>query len=454
MTGTPVVDLYDTLPEDVRRALDTLGRDHWRHAHTGVPRGADTWNPLRPLMFGPDAYARVGAVADRAAGLVLDACRRRASSAGALLDALGMPRDQFPLLDPDAPLGEELLTSVRADVMVERGVPRVLELNIDGAVGGAIEGDLIATQFQELYAAALSAEAGTVALRTPPSSLDAFCTELMSFLGLAEGSCLVVPVFREDGMDAIADPDDFISFLAPLAERGKEHGIAVVGHPLELLTLDEEQRLRAGDQIAHGVFRLFLPVEQRGPGLDALAGALRAGTARMYTPEATSPVSDKRVLAWIWDDLPELAPEDRDFVLRHIPRTTFARADRLGEDRTRLVLKPGDGYGGTGVVPGGSVTGARWRELVLDAAPHDTHVLQETVDGDLVTLEFVHETTGEHRTEAVPFVLGPLMYGRRLSGTYVRHGTPRHSPLINTHQGAASNGVLIVDRPTDRAAAR
>lgn len=303
-------------------------------------------------MLGAAAYERVGAVADRAAGLVLVACRRRVATAGGLLDALGMPHGWYPLLRPDAPLDERLLTSVRADVMVERGEPRILELNIDGAVGGAIEGDLIAAQFQKVYADGLPATvaAGPVSLRTPPSSVDAFFTELVSHLDLAEGACLVVPVFREDGVDALADPDEVIAFLGPLAERGKAHGVTVVGHPLELLTLDERRRLRAGEQVVHGVFRLFLPVEQQGPGLDALAGALRAGTTRMYTPEATSPVSDKRILAWIWEDLPELDVEEQDFVRRHIPRTTFAGADRLGEDRTRLVLKPGDGYGGTGVV--------------------------------------------------------------------------------------------------------
>ncbi|AQT71348.1 hypothetical protein B1K54_06300 [Streptomyces sp. fd1-xmd] len=454
MGGPPVsdvrvTDLYDTLPAQVRDRIDALGREHWRRGHAGVPRPADSWCPTRPLLLDADAYALVGAVADRAAGLVLDACLRRVSTAGELLDALSMARTQFPLLDPAEPLTERLLTSIRADVMVERGVPRVVELNIDGAIGGAIEADLVAGQFQEVYSGAPGGQDPSGwPLRTPPSAVDAFFTELVSFLGLSEGDCLVVPVFREDGLDHLADLDDFISFLAPMAERGKAHGITVTGYPLDGLTLDDGRRLRAGEHVAHGVFRLFLPVEQAGAGLDALGGALRAGTARMYTPEATSPVSDKRVLAWIWEDLDLLDPADRDFVRRHVPYTVIAGAGALGRDRSSLVLKPGDGYGGAGVTLGRSVEREVWRERLVAAAASGDHVLQQVVDGDLVTFEFAHDTTGEIRSAAVPCVLGPMMYGRRLSGIYVRHAGPRPGDLINTHQGAASNSVLIVDSPT------
>ncbi|WP_158879769.1 hypothetical protein [Streptomyces sp. NRRL F-4428] len=445
-----VVDVYGTLPAKVRGRIDALGREHWRRAHAGIPRPADSWCPTRPLMLDADAFALVGAVADRAAGLVLEACRRRASTAGELLDALSMPLSQFPLLDPAEPLTERLLTSVRADVMVERGVPRVVELNIDGAIGGAIEADLVAGQFQEVYAgpAASGPEPSGSPLRTPPSAVDAFFTELVAFLGLAEGDCLVVPVFREDGHDHLADPDDFIAFLAPMAERGKAHGITVVGYPLDGLTLDDRQRLRAGEHVARGVFRLFLPVEQAGPGLDALGAALRAGTARMYSPEATSPVSDKRVLAWLWQDLGLLGADDRDFVRRHVPHTVIAGEGALDGDRASLVLKPGDGYGGAGVTLGRSVGEEEWRELVLAAAGTGDHILQRVVEADLVTFDFAHGTTGEIRSAAVPCVLGPMVYGRGLSGIYVRHGTPRPGVLVNTHQGAASNSVLIAKSPT------
>ncbi|WP_158717852.1 hypothetical protein [Streptomyces sp. NRRL F-2664] len=445
-----VVDRYDALPQEVRGRIDALGRAHWRRAHAGVPRPADSWCPTRPLLLDAEAYALVGAVADRTAGLVLRACLRRVATAGELLEALGMPRSQFPLLDPAEPLGERLLTSMRADVMVERGVPKVVELNIDGAIGGAIEADLIAGQFQEVYAGAAPAGAGAPAglLRPAPSAVDAFFTELVSFLGLAEGDCLVVPVFREDGLDHLADLDDFISFLAPMADRGTAHGITVVGYPLAGLTLDDRQRLRAGEHVAQGVFRLFLPVEQPGPGLDALGAALRAGTARMYTPEATSPVSDKRVLAWLWEDLGLLDPADREFVRRHVPHTVIAGAQALDGDRRALVLKPGDGYGGAGVTLGRSVEQEVWRERVLAAAGTGDHVVQEVVEADLVAFEFAHGGTGEFRSAAVPCVLGPMMYGRKLSGIYVRHASPRPGDLINTHQGAASNSVLIVESAT------
>ncbi|MEU9192139.1 hypothetical protein [Streptomyces hundungensis] len=72
--------------------------------------GADgDWRPLRPLSLSADRFRELGDLTLRASRLVLDACRRRATTAGGLRRALGVPDGRWPLLADDEVLGEHLL---------------------------------------------------------------------------------------------------------------------------------------------------------------------------------------------------------------------------------------------------------------------------------------------------------------------------------------------------------
>ena len=176
----------------------------------------------------------------------------------------------------------------------------------------------------------------------------------------------------------------------------------------------------------------------------------------MHTPEATWLLSDKTTMAWLWEDRELLAPEDQQLIDRHLPRTTvFPVPGRSVDDQVRvaqehrsdLVLKPADGYGGTGVVLGPTVTDEHWRTALINAASEGRHVLQENVIPDRAVLPFVDQETGETEQADVPFVLGPFLFGDRPSGVLVRHGAPGSGPVLNAHHGAVPSTALLACQP-------
>lgn len=393
------------------------------------------WWPDRPFMLRTTTFGELCEATTRAARLVLAACARRAGTAGELREALGVPPAQVPLLDPDEPVGAHLLAAIRPDIVTENGVPKFVEINIEGSVGGVPRADLLAARFLARYRG----------LTAPPPATEARSASIRASLGLAAGAHVVIPAFSVGTSPGLEDHAAFIKFQAPVCESLGRHGLDAVAFPLDRLAAGGGGRLVADGRVVDGVFRLFDAFSQPdSPGLAALTGAVRARTTRMYTSEATFLLSNKMVLAWLWADLGQAPGPDGDFVRRHIPWTAPASTvARAHQRRAELVLKPAGGYGGAGVVLGPAVTPGQWRRA-LNAAT-GTDILQRYVAGDQVTLEFSHAATGRTRTASVPFVLGPFVFGGRAATVFVRHGTPESGPVLSTSRGAFPNTALLTD---------
>ncbi|MFD7625412.1 hypothetical protein ACFV7Q_05085 [Streptomyces sp. NPDC059851] len=407
--------------------------------------GADgRWRPLAPLLLNRADHARLGRLTVRAARLVLAACRRRARTAGELLAALGAPTAHYPLLDHEQPLDEGLLTSIRPDVLTERGVPRFVELNVDGALGGVQQADLIAARFLRHHGA-------RPGLSAPPSAVAARTRAVRAFLGpratAAGAASVVYPHFEVGVLPALEDPERFARWLAPVFRHARDHGMNMFTHPLDGLTADRHDRLLAGDRPVDAVFRPFVSHGQpAGGGLTALARALAAGTVRMFTPEATMLLTNKRTLAWLWEDLPELDGTEREFVHAHIPRTVPLEHSAALTRHTDWVLKPADGFGGSGVVVGAALSPEQWHRALERAGRQAPHVLQQRVEPDLIPMRFADAETGRTAEAEVACVLGPFLYGSQPSGVLVRHGTPSSGPVLGAHHGAVMNSVLLTGK--------
>ncbi|GAA2219330.1 hypothetical protein GCM10010104_05860 [Streptomyces indiaensis] len=406
---------------------------------------------MRPLLLPADDHRRTADLSARAARLVLDAALRLVRTARELLAALGSRPEAFPLLDHDAPLGGHLLAAIRPDILMERGTPRFVELNIDSALGGVLQADLVPDRFLRHYRR--TPLPGGPALTAPPSAVEARAGALRSFLALPAGASVLLPHYRVGNLPGLAeDPARFAAWLAPVFRSARRHGIELFSHPLEDLTTGPDGRLRAGDRPVDGVFRSFVSHGQgASPGLAALARAVSTGAVRMFTPEATMLLTNKKTLAWLWEDLDRLPSREREFVTAYIPRTVRLEpaAGRAAPrealtGRSGLVLKPADGFGGRGVVIGAAVSDDTWRTEVQRAAREGGHVLQEHVEPDRVRLGFVHTPSGEVTHAEVPYVLGPFLYGLRASGVLVRHGTPSAGPVLNAGAGVVMNSVLLV----------
>jgi hypothetical protein len=475
VTGPPG-DLWPELPADIRAAGREVARQAWRGVFDGVPGASAAWRATRPLFMSRGHLDELGDVAARLARLVLDACRRRARTAGDLAAVLGTRHDDLPLLDRAAPLTDDLLISMRPDVIYSGRVPKFVELNIEGGVGGTLQVDVLAGRFMAAYSRALAAQArasqarasparasqargGHGTLAAPAPSVAARFTAIREAFGEAAGGLRVaIPVFGVGIVPGLRDPDRFIAWLGPMCEGGRALGFDTLACRLDRMTLDDRGRLCAGGGPVDLAIRLFLfSAQPPSAGTDAFATAVRAGTVAMHTPEVTCLLMDKRTLAWLWADIGRLDGADQELIRRHVPWTAYLPdrtpaddplAQRARSGRTGLVLKPADGHGGADVTIGPAVSEPVWRDAVRRAAGRGGYVVQEYTAPDLTEIEFAHTETGERRTAAVPFAVGPLMFGLRPSGVLVRHGAPEaDGGVLNLNFGALPNTVLLVGRP-------
>ncbi|MFF0264971.1 hypothetical protein [Kribbella sp. NPDC004536] len=432
-------DLWHQLPEATRTALIERGTAAWREVYDGVATHNKEWRPLRPPIITTATYDTLTGISETVSRLILEACLRRATTAGELRRALGLPVGYIDLLDEDLPLTPELLGGVRADFLFGNGTPYVVEANIDSALGGAHDSDGVAQRFLDAYAG----EPLLAELRAPASAVDARYEALRSTLGLTAADRLAM-VFTTGGtypgsQDGLAT----IKLLEPFSERGRELGLDMRVYPVEWLTLDADGRLCVDDGPIDAVLRMFVPQGMKpSDGLDALGAAVRNGTVRMFTQTASWLLASKQILAWLWNDLELMDPADAGVVRRHVPRTRFLTAD-LELDRHELVLKPNGSYGGVGVVVGPEVDDETWSAAVADALAEGGYIVQQHIDVDRLTMQFVHLETEEVQEADVPFCIAPYLFAGTPAGAYLRFTVPNAGPVVNVGQGALTSGLLL-----------
>ncbi|HEY2578345.1 MAG TPA: hypothetical protein VGI74_18740 [Streptosporangiaceae bacterium] len=466
------VNLWPGLDDEFRSAASSIGAEGTRRVFDGVPGSIPPWMPTRPLFMDLAHYGDLTRLTSRLIRLALRCCQRRAATAGQLLGALGMHRSEVPLLDHSAPLSEDLLISVRPDVVYHDGVPKFIELNIDGGVGGTLQVDTFARRFIGEYARAMGGRGPGRGIQAAQSSVDTRFAALSAWLGGSDTGFLsfskkdfeyhsdpkkvVIPVFSVGAVPGLVDdPDRFISWLGPWCDSGRRHGLDTVAYPLDRLSSAADGRLCAGAGPVDAVIRLFpYSAQPDSAGKQALARAVTSGRVRMHTPEATCLLMNKRVLAWLWSDLGLLGEADQEMVTRHVPWTAHLPAGTSGDDpvlrqalanRSGLVLKPANGYGGKGVIIGHTVTQPDWAAALAAGAADGSQVLQAYTEPDRVSLGFVHRATGEQCAADVPFVLGQFIFADRPSGVLVRHSAPAGGLVLNAHHGAIMNTALLVD---------
>jgi hypothetical protein len=447
VTAAPLAvrDAWAALPASVRRDLLAAGAQSWSRVFAGRASVNPTWRLARPPMLSAAGLAALAEAADRMAELILDACRRRAGTAGELRRRLGVPAGEIRLLDEAEPLTPRLLDAFRPDVLFHGGQPRFVEFNVDSAVGLAFDADVVAQRFLAVYRNwELADRAG---VRASPSAVDGRFAAVRTALGLPDGAHVAMLMDLDSGYPGMADPDGFLANLASVAVGARRFGLDLTPYPVGWLRLDGG-RLLAADRPVDGVFRIFAPdVVPPGPGLAALAEAVTAGGVPMFTPTATWLLGNKLVLAWLWQDADGLPAADRDLVHRHLPRTVVLNAaalDRAVAGRSWLVAKPAGGSSGAGVLIGRDLDERQWRDGLELAVAGGRHVLQEYVDADPIAMEFVHVETGQIVTEEVPYSVAPYAFGRRPSGACARIGFPGGGRVLNLARGMLVSGVLIV----------
>ena len=139
---------------------------------------------------------------------------------------------------------------------------------------------------------------------------------------------------------------------------------------------------------------LLSELVERG-GLDhPVIRAVRDRAVCMVNPFRCKILHKKASLAVLSDDANEslFARDELAAIAAHVPwtrvveeRTTTHQGQKvdllpfIARERTRLVLKPNDEYGGTGIVLGWEVSDAAWEEAIKTALA-TPHIVQERVD--------------------------------------------------------------------------
>jgi hypothetical protein len=437
---------WETLSEQGRQQILACGARNWAQVHEKVPSYNETWRPLRPVIMTASMFAALHELSSRLAELILQACQRRAGTAGELRRALGVAQGHIRLLDEDEPLTEQLLISSRPDVLFSGGVPKYVEFNIDGALGGAFDSDNLAANFDARYRAEGVTE--LTGLYPPPSAVDGRFSAVADWLGDSEDRRVAMVMDLSVGHAGLTDPRQFLSYLQPVSARAARAGFELIPYWVHWLEVDDRQRLLVDGQPITNVLRMFVPdTAPPSSGLDALEAAVQAGTVRCFTSAATWLLTNKLTLAWLWEDLPALGETDRELVRAHIPATALFTADRVPDALTRqheLVLKPVDGSSGRDVLLGRETGAEHWREAIEGAAAGGGFLLQEFIECDPLPMHFVDISNGEVVEHAVPCCFGPYQFGGKQCGGELRMGYPGGGLVMNVAMGALVDGFAIV----------
>jgi hypothetical protein len=143
---------------------------------------------------------------------------------------------------------------------------------------------------------------------------------------------------------------------------------------------------------------------------------------------------------------------ERDAITRSVPwtrrmadrRTTYGTrtvelADFVRRNRSHLVLKPNDDYGGHGVYIGPRLDQREWEDAVSFALSAD-YVVQEAVDLEPEEFPIFNETDWSLQPMFVD--TNPFLFSGKVCGAMVRLS---NSPIVNVTSGGGETGFLVLE---------
>ncbi len=171
----------------------------------------------------------------------------------------------------------------------------------------------------------------------------------------------------------------------------------------------------------------------------------------------TGLLSNKLVLALLSDhhQIDVFTPEERRIIDTYIPWTrkvkpgsTTYREQKIEnleefllQNRERMVLKPSEGYGGTGVSVGPKCSPQQWQIAVTNALHQKNWLAQE-----MVTASNGLYMVGEEGYVPHDMVWGFFIFGNSYSGAWVRVMPQENNKgVVNCHQGATVSIIFEVD---------
>ncbi|WP_435109849.1 hypothetical protein [Nocardiopsis synnemataformans] len=360
----------------------------------------------------------------------------------------------FSLWTEDPGQNQWALWMCRPDFVFSKGVPKLMEVNFNSAIGGITQ----LTKLNQIYweNPLVSKVAGSL----PVSSLDpgvALCDMLR---GLARTTGTDSPQVVVLGYRSHVDDLGREAVFAEVVKALRTGGVPAVH------ACPEDVRVRdgaayVGELRVDIILRTFVTADapEAGIELTSLRQVIDERAALVLAPEAAEPYASKRVLAWLTRAAADLPAAERELVRRHLPvtfdlgdpsslpgATDSDRRTWLRSEQADLVLKGYQGHSGASVHVGRSTSPGDWEVLVDDALASGTAVVQEFVEPDTLTLPVYDRKHRRARTVEFKTVFSPLLLGERCGGLVVRQMPSGGGYIVNAQGGGAANMAFRVGR--------
>ena len=324
----------------------------------------------------------------------------------------------------------------RMDGFIGGGVIRFVEYNAESPAGAAYNDELVGV-FEALPVTRAFRRRWRI--RTLPVRRHQLAVMLRAY-GARVPAKPTIAIVDWRGLPTLTEFEMFQRFF-------DEQGLRCVICAPEDLELRRD-RLYANGERVHLVYRRVLTSEllARPDIARPLVDAYLKGAAIVVNSFRAKILHKKMSLALLSDDRYArlYTPAQRAAIAKHIPWTRKVReghttyggklvdlADHVLRERTRLVLKPNDEYGGKGVILGWTVDAREWEQAFL-AALTSSYVVQERIEVPRepfpVLLENVHFLD-------LSVDCDPYLFWGKVQGALCRLSS---SALLNVTAGAGS----------------
>ncbi len=409
---------------------------------------------LQPLLATREAYDELFTSARGLLGLLERAVREAAGDRAGRLEALGADEVPYPFFVADEDFETRYAAAMaRPDVVIGPDGPRFLEFNVSGTFGGPAEIHLFTHAWTRIYGGpGVAPFSGHEPFAARAELYRQVCAEL----GLPAAVALLGS--RLDRPDA-----ETARYYEVEAEYFRRHGLdAAFVEPADLDAAPGTPRGAGGGPAYPLLHRYFAVDDWRklGISLDPVHRAVRRGS-RLFPPQSSYLVANKKVLAWISEGRPWMTEEDRALVARYLPWTRLVHdrkltwggrlhslADLLLDHQQHFVLKKAIGMMGLEVTLGPYATGEEWRAEVVRALADGDTVVQEYVEPGRFRMAMSSASGPGTQSVDIAPVLSPVLFGGVAAGCWARyHGSGRAGMIGASGFGATENVLLAAGGP-------
>lgn len=366
-----------------------------------------------------------------------------------LLDELGVTEIEKDLISID-PKYRQVSPTARLDSFLTENAYSFVELNGESPAGIAYA-DSASEIFLELPVMKKFAERYDLArFEGSPKMLDVLLRAYEEFLGEKPENPPVIAIID---LKDLPTQKEFELFRDYFQDNGCT---AVICSPDEL-EFDGEKLWFGGVKIDIVYKRLlvneYLPIMEKYP---ALLDAYRAGAICMVNSFQSKLIHKKAVFAVLTNEKYAhlFSAEELEAIKNHVPWTRKFREEKTFNNgaeidlvewtranKSKLVLKPNDDYGGHGIYIGWISSDAEWDEAMKVALMDEDYLVQERVETSKESFPMLFGEEGKFEFLEQLVDLDPLLYFGKVGSAFTRLST---TELANVSSGGGMVPTFII----------